>query len=278
VRPPIVYLGGKIRLADRLLALMPEHGHYVEPFAGSLAVLLAKPRAPHETVNDRWGALMTFWRVLREQPDALAEQCALTPHSRAEHASCRDLDDPTLPDLERARRVWVRLTQGRAGVPGATGWRHYQAPAGSCGSMPDYLAGYVRRIPPAARRLLGVSLECRPALDVIADYGRHDGVLLYVDPPYLGQTRSDGSYAVEMSTPTEHTELAAALLQCRASVFLSGYPDPLYDNLYADWHRVEIPTATGQGGKSDARTEVVWSNRPLLQPDLLDELAAGAAS
>jgi DNA adenine methylase len=277
VKPPVPYFGGKIRLADRLVDLMPPHQHYVEPFCGSLAVLLAKPRVHHETVNDLDGDLMTFWRVLRDQPGDLAELCALTPHSRAEHQAAYDLDSaPT--DLERARRVWVRLTQGRAGLMNRTGWRHYQNPSGSTGSMPDYLAGYVRRVPPAAQRLLGVSLECRPALDVIADYGRHEDVLLYVDPPYLGSTRSDGSYAVEMADEASHRALSAALAGCRAAVVLSGYPSPLYDDLYAGWHRVEISTATGQGGSWEGRTEVVWSNRPLREPDLLDHLASETAS
>lgn len=186
LRPPLVYLGGKIRLAQRLIELMPPHLHYVEPYAGSLAVLLAKPRVRHETVNDRWQVLVTFWRVLRERPDDLAEACALTPHSRIEHARCEDLTEPGIGDLETARRVWVRLTQGRAGVPFRTGWRHIQDPRATISPLPGYLSGYIGRIPPAARRLVGVSLECRPALDVIADYGRHEDVLLYCDPPYLG--------------------------------------------------------------------------------------------
>jgi DNA adenine methylase len=68
MRPPITYFGGKILLADRIVATFPAHGHYVEPFCGSLSVLLAKAPSPHETVNDLDGDLMTFWRVLRDQP------------------------------------------------------------------------------------------------------------------------------------------------------------------------------------------------------------------
>ena len=51
---------------------------------------------------------------------------------------------------------------------------------------------------------------------------------------------------------------------------LSGYDSPLYDRLYADWDRVEIPTTTGQGGTRQDRTEVLWSNRPISDPCLFE--------
>jgi hypothetical protein len=124
-----------------------EHEHYVEPFAGSLAVLLAKPRAEMETVNDLDQDLMTFWRVLRDRPEDLALHMALTPHSRAEHQAAYDLDD--LDDLERARRVWVLLSQGRGGSMRRTGWRFYRDGKASTYSFPEYLAAYVNRVPAA---------------------------------------------------------------------------------------------------------------------------------
>lgn len=200
--PPFAYFGGKTRLADRIVELLPPHEHYVEPYAGSLAVLLAKPRSLMETVNDLDGDLMTFWRVLRDRPDELAEACALTPHSRAEHFEAYDLDAaPT--EVERARRVWTLLSQGRGRQMKPTGWRHYVDPAGSVTSMPGYLEAYVGRIAPAAARLAGVSLECQPALQIIERYGYSRKVLLYVDPPYLGSTRLSGGYRHEMKTEAE---------------------------------------------------------------------------
>lgn len=260
MRPPLVYYGGKGRVADRIVDLLPTHEHYVEPFAGSLSGLLAKPRSPHETVNDLDRDLVTFWRVLRDRPDDLARVTALTPHARAEHADAYSHPDD---DLERARRVWVRLTQGRAGTLRRTGWRYYRNPTGTHSSMPDYLAAYVDRIPPAARRLHGVSLECRPALEVIGEYGREPAALLYVDPPYLADTRDAGRYQVEMADEASHRDLAHALHACRATVVLSGYPSDLYDQLYPDWHRTAMTAFTGQGGTRGRRTEVLWSNRPL---------------
>ena len=270
---PFPYFGGKTSHAARIASLLPDHGHYVEPFAGSLAVLLAKPRSKMETVNDLDGDLMTFWRVLRDQPDELARICALTPHSRAEHHDAYSLD--CADDLERARRVWVVLTQGRAGTMRRTGWRFYRDPAGSTYSMPAYLNAYVNRIELAAERIAGVSLECRDALAVIAEYGAHSDVLLYCDPPYLGSTRA-ANYKHEMGGDGDHEALLSALLNSKASVVLSGYASDLYDEALAGWSRVDFDAWTGNGiaaasDKTDGnRKEVVWSNRPLPTQDALE--------
>lgn len=257
------YFGGKMTIGPRIAALLPAHSHYVEPFAGTLAVLFAKTPSDHETVNDLDQALVTFWRVLRTRPDDLARACALTPHARAEYDLAQPLD--ATDELELARQVFVKLTQGRSGRLRRTGWRHYVNPAGSSASMPGYIAGYVDRIAPAVERLQRVSLECKPGLEVIARYGCEPDVLLYVDPPYLGSTRAnDNAYRHEMRSDDEHRELAAALHAARAAVVLSGYPSDLYDReLYAGWDRHTIATSTGQGGQWDARIEVLWSNRPL---------------
>lgn len=275
--PPFAYFGGKTRLAERIIQLLPPHAHYVEPFAGSLAVLLAKPRAEMETVNDLDGDLMTFWRVLRDRPEDLALHMALTPHSRAEHQAAYQ---PATDELEQARRVWVLLSQGRGGTLRRTGWRFYRNPRASTYSFPEYLAAYVNRVPACAERLAGVSLECRDALEVIADYGQHADVLLYCDPPYVGSTRS-ANYRHEMTADGNHREVAAVLAVCNSAVVVSGYHSPLYDEMYDGWHRAEISAWTGNGISDGAtkvdgnRVEVLWSNRPLgQQPGLFDEAAS----
>lgn len=276
ISPPFAYFGGKQRMAEDIVTLFPEHGHYVEPFGGGLSVLLAKPPSRMETVNDLDGDLMHFWRMLRERPSDLARACALTPHSRAEHALSRDRDVPD--DIERARRIWVALTQGRGGQLVRTGWRHYVAAGGTSKGMPGYIDAYVDRMARAAERLHHVSLECRPAVEVVEHYGRDHDTLLYVDPPYLGSTRGHAhSYRHEMRKPSEHEELAEALHGVTGTVILSGYASPLYDRLYADWHQVHIAAFTGQGNHSPtgkgSRTEVLWSNHPLSAAvSLLDGL------
>jgi DNA adenine methylase len=270
VKPPFPYYGGKQRLAARIVSLLPDHGHYVEPFAGSLAVLLAKPPSRMETINDLDREVVTFWRVLRDRPDELVAACELTPHALAEYDACRKADD-TVDEVEVARRLWVKLSQGRASATGNTkaGWRHHRDPGGSTVGIPAYLDGYRRRLHPAAERLRAVSIECRPALDVIRLYGTHEKVLLYVDPPYLPGTRTSTGYRHEL-TDADHAELVEALDACRGAVVLSGYASALYDDQLDHWHRLDIPTATGQGGTWEPRTEVLWSNRPLATGRLFD--------
>lgn len=263
LKPPFTYFGGKTAIAERIVRLLPPHEHYVEPFAGSLAVLLAKPPSPMETINDLADDLVNFWRVLRDDPEGLERVCALTPHSRAEHQLAYELADG---ELERARRTWVRLTQGRSGqLYQRTGWRFHRDPGGQHG-MPAYLEAYTARLHPAARRLARVSIECRPALEIIEAYGCHRSALIYADPPYLDSSRTHGGfgnvYVHEMRFEDDHRHLAKALHNACAAVILSGYHGPLYDELYSDWHSFEISATAGNSTRARARVEVLWSNRP----------------
>lgn len=247
------YSGGKQRIAEKIVALFPAHDHYVEPFGGALSVLLAKRPSKIETVNDLNGSLMTFWRVLRDRPADLERACALTPHSRAEYEA--SIEPPLGDDLETARRVWVQLTQARGARLGRiSGWRFVYG--SNMTPLSRYLTGYLKRIAPCAERLRSVSLECRDALDVIGTYGR-PGALLYVDPPYLGETRYGSQYQDEMLDPAAHAALLDLLLATPAAVVLSGYTSSLYEDALTGWQRYEIPS---RGMTGAARTEVVWTN------------------
>lgn len=259
IKPPFAYYGGKTTLAPRIAELLPAHDHYVEPFAGSLAVLLAKEPSRAETVNDLDGDLVNFWRVLRDEPEELERACALTPHSRDDYAlACDDLSG--LPDLERARRVFSRLSQSRSHSMKPTGWRVIKNATGRH-TVIDHMHSYVERLEAAAGRMQKVSIENRDAVEMIRDYGSEPTVCIYADPPYLGSTRAS-NYRLEMLEDSLHVKLADALRNCKASVVLSGYASPLYEELFDGWHRMELKAPTALSGRA-AENEVLWSNVPL---------------
>lgn len=73
LRAPFPYPGGKRKASDLVWAALGNPRVYVEPFAGSLAVLLARPGEPAiETVNDADGLLCNVWRALKLHPDETA--------------------------------------------------------------------------------------------------------------------------------------------------------------------------------------------------------------
>lgn len=75
---PFPYFGGKRRAAALIWERFGDVVNYVEPFAGSLAVLLARPadhRARVETVNDIDGLVVNLWRAVQADPEAVARGC-----------------------------------------------------------------------------------------------------------------------------------------------------------------------------------------------------------
>ena len=72
LKAPFPWFGGKSRAAPMIWARLGDCRNYIEPFAGSLAVLLARPTAPGvETVNDLDGFVANFWRALAQHPAEL---------------------------------------------------------------------------------------------------------------------------------------------------------------------------------------------------------------
>jgi DNA adenine methylase len=85
MKTPISYYGGKQTLAKTILALIPEHWLYCEPFLGGTAVFFAKEPSKVEIINDSNGELMNFYQVVKQDFTALEREIAVTLHSRKQH-------------------------------------------------------------------------------------------------------------------------------------------------------------------------------------------------
>lgn len=283
MKAPFAYYGGKSRLAGVITSLMPDHAEYLEPFFGSGAVLFAKTPATHEIINDLDGAVVAFFRQLRDNTDELTRVCALTPHARDEFDAA-DLDTDGLSELEMARRFWVRVNQSFAKTAGRqTGW---SVTTSRTQSVPASVRGRIGRFAACADRLARVTIERCDASDLVTRLATSRSVV-YVDPPYLAATRMarkdrggrTADYRCDMGGEEDHRRLAEALHATDATVLLSGYPSDLYEDLYDDWARIDLKVIAHS---SDARTsnrsgriECIWSNRPLAAAGrLFDEVPA----
>jgi DNA adenine methylase len=311
-RPVLRWHGGKWRHGHHVVAWLPPHRIYVEPFGGVASVLLQKERSAAEVYNDLDGEVLNLFRVLQDPAHAnrLIELLRVTPYARAEFQLS---GEPAVDPVERARRIIIRSfmgygsnahnarptgfrsnTRAQVGVSpkgarkhASTGFRNFtgfRSNSNESHQTPahDWLT-YPAALELAIARFRAVVIEDREALKVIA---QHDSVdtCFYVDPPYLPETRSRGNpsdlnyrmYRHELGRGG-HIRLLAALKRVEGMVVLSGYPSELYEQRLKGWHRIEFD-ALADGARK--RTEVLWINPAAMRRfeetpgPLFDEAAA----
>lgn len=260
---PFAWYGGKSRMAANIVPLLPPHKTYIEAFGGAAAVLFSKDPAVLEVYNDVDSGLVTFFRVLRDQPEALSRALRLTPYAREEFGISVQTWLEVEDELERARRWYVRCRQAFAGSSATVGWGYERTGAARGGCRSRSFATSVDGLERFAARFRRVQVE---HLDWRAVLERYDGpsACFYLDPPYHPEARSrerHSSYAHELEGP-DHEDLVAAAIELRASVLISGYSHPSYEPLEgAGFERLEFrhtTTASRTLAGRGPRTEVIW--------------------
>jgi DNA adenine methylase len=260
LRPPVKWHGGKYYLCHRIIEHFPPHHTYLEPFGGAASVLLNKARAPVEVYNDLDERITRLFRVIRNHGEELHRRLSLTPYSEVEF---RDSGGDTGDEIEQARRDFVRWRLSLGGRGDSFSFTLHRVRRGMADVVSGYLSMIDEQLPFIVERLRTVEIVCRPAIDVIRTWDGPE-TLIYCDPPYVPSTRHEGSrsiYGCEMSEE-DHRGLAAVLLACKSRVVLSGYPSPLYEELYSDWRSVHFDMANhAAGGALKARKqEMLWMN------------------
>jgi len=283
------WFGGKRSLAPAIVAELGPHRSYFEPFCGSMAVLLAKPPAACETANDLHGDLINLAMVLASDRCAdLHDRLARTLMADAVHVAARDAiaaspaDPPPSPravedrHVDRAADYFAMSWMGRNGISGTTAAQTNQqiavrwTPGGGGGGA--RFRNAVDTIPAWHQRLRNVLILSRDGFDVIDSIDDAAGVSLYVDPPYLGATRSSGAYTHDFADG-DHERLAAGLSRfSKARVVVSYYAAAALADLYPGWtvreciRNKSMSLQNSRGGKPDAAPEVLVLNGPSLAP------------
>lgn len=269
VSPPLKWHGGKQMLADWILEQMPEHVHFVEPYAGGLGVLLAKPMGASEVVNDMHGALSNFWRTLQDPTafEHLVRRAQATPVS---HAAWEDAEHVLTgwtpgdePDPLAAWAFFVTVRQSRQGLRRSFCTLSRARTRRDMNEQASAWLSAIDGLSEAHERLKAVVVLNQPALDVIR---QQDGTetWFYLDPPYHPDTRTaKQAYEHEMSHE-DHIELLDTLANIRGKFTLSGYPCELYEQAadICGWRSVmkDVPNHASGAKVKAHRIETLWMN------------------
>lgn len=255
VRPVLKYPGSKWRIAQWIIGMMKEHHSYVEPFFGSGAVFFNKRQSNIETINDIDERITSLFRIIRDEPDALAKLLYDTPYSREEYElAFVEAED----ELESARRFLVQCWQGH-------GFRVNESQVGwktdVVGREKAYSLSNWNRLPDwvqaAQGRLKMAQIENRPALDVVKRFN-YSNVLLYLDPPYLLETRTSKQYKYEY-TEEDHIALLKTLVKHKGSIIISGYDSDIYNQYLKGWNKLSMKS-NAEYYNGGSRDEVIWMN------------------
>jgi len=183
VKPAFAWPGGKSWALKYILPNIPEHICYCEPFAGGLAVLLAKERSKIEVVNDISRDIINFYRCVRFHSRELLRELQYCLNSRLEFYDFSA--QRGLTDIQRAARwFWVqRLSFGGCHDHGyATGKK-------SGGGSNKSIENMLRAIEALRVRLDRVNIE---NLDYERCLKLYDGsgTFFFLDPPYTQCSRT----------------------------------------------------------------------------------------
>ena len=253
---PLVYYGGKSKLAEDVISCIPPHSTWVDVFGGGAAVTLSKKPSEKEYYNDI-GFVYTFFKVLRERGEELYDKLILTPWSRKEFEHClkwREEDD----ELEKARMWFTNINQGFTHEESCTSWLINKGANSS-----QAFANRIDMLPQVIARFRRIVIECRSFEELIPLYDNKN-VVFYCDPPYIAESRvaDGGGYEHEMSWE-EHDHLLWMLNRADAQAVVSGYPSPLYDYYLKDWKLKTVvrPSAIHNGKALDngERFECIWT-------------------
>jgi len=260
LRPPVKWHGGKFYLCHRIIEQFPPHHTYVEPFGGAASVLLNKSPSAVEIYNDLDHRITRLFRVLRDQGEEFHRRLSLSPYSEIEF---NEAGNEGTDEVEKARRDFIRWRLSLGGRGDSFSFTLHRVRRGMADVVSGYLSMIDEQLPLIVDRLRTVQILSRPAIEVIHVWDSPH-TLYYCDPPYVPETRHEGSrsiYGCEMNEEA-HQELARVLRSCKGKVVLSGYPSDLYCRLYKDWRTIKFDMPNhAAGGKSKARKqETIWMN------------------
>jgi site-specific DNA-adenine methylase len=297
IKPPFPYFGGKQRIASIIWKGLGEViSNYIEPFAGSLAVLLANPKIPKiETVNDINCMLANFWRSVSMDPEGVAKYADWPVNETELHARHRWLvswatddlslkmnDDPDCYDV-KAAGYWIygigASISGNWMLPkGLNALPMLSSAGGGIHGLTYDIREQFRRLQERLRRVRVACGQWQRVLTPSITYGNKgigpkDITAVYLDPPYSFDNRTK---VYKEKTDIYHDVCDWAVANGdnpRLRIALSGY-----ENDYQfpdDWQKVNWNTGGGMSslgdggnGKENAKREVVYFSPRCLKVDI----------
>lgn len=250
MKSPFPWMGGKRRLADNILASMPEHTCYVEPFAGSGAVLFAREEpAKVEVLNDIDSELVNFFRVAKHHLVEFCNQFRFAVSSRQIFDWLKATPADTLTDIQRAARFYYlqRLTFGAKVTSRAFGTSTTSRPKLNLVRLEEDMSE-------VHARLSSVFIEHLDWAECIRRYDRPH-TFFFIDPPYWKLAGYGRAFALG-----DYERLADTMASIAGKALLTINDHPEMRRVFGRFSHesVQISYSIGGGRRATRATELLY--------------------
>ncbi len=255
IKPVAPYIGGKSKLAKRIIAIINdiEHDTYAEAFVGMGGVFLRRNQRPKsEVINDFNSELAIFYRILQRHYVPFMEMMRYQITCRTHFERLVATPVSVLTDLERAARF---LYMQRTAFGGKVACNNFGVSVGyggrfditKLGSMLDDLHG----------RMAGVIIECLSYEKFIPRYDRVK-TLFYLDPPYFG---NENDYGKGLFKRSDFEKLANILENIKGRFILSINDKPEIRAIFKafDMDKVELNYSISVGKQTKASELIIMN-------------------
>jgi DNA adenine methylase len=165
--PPILgWVGGKTKLAEKIISMMPEHKVYVEPFLGGGSVFFKKPLAGVNVINDLDKNLINFYKGVRDGNCEEIRACKLPQNKTAFNKAVEGMGENPCDYLGVNKRSYGSNMR----------WYGYLEHHSNAVNAKNKCEEYKDKLKQA--KVLNKDYE-----DVVKEYDSKD-MLCYIDPPY----------------------------------------------------------------------------------------------
>jgi DNA adenine methylase len=254
------YPGSKQTLAPWIISHFPDDYRemtYLEPYFGSGAIFFTKEPSVVETINDIDEDVVNLFRQIRERPEELSRYIRFTPWARDEYyLGYKESAD----GLEQARRFLIRAWMGIGGesIINVNGVRFNKKKNHVSATFHDKLPGEIERVSYRLTHARSgpVQIEHKDAIELINRYN-HKNTLIYLDPPYMRETRKHKKIYNWEYSDSDHVELLKTVTSSVSKIVISGYENDLYNEYLKGWYKdykMDVDEARNK------RKETIWMN------------------
>lgn len=222
LKAPFAWIGGKSKLAQSIIALMPEHKTYIEVFGGALSVFYQKQPSKVEVVNDINDDLINLHLCIKNRPQSLMLCLSSMLVSRKIFEMIKNKNLKPRNDIEKAAFYYYLISNSFGANTSQFAMSKTRKPKRLVKDFKEY-----------SKRFKNVSIENKDYEYILKQYDYEDA-LFYLDPPYVGTEdyyQNTGGFGIN-----EHKRLCELLKGIKGKFILSYNDCSLIRELYKDFN------------------------------------------